>query len=231
MLVIYSVFFEREVGAADLDTVSSDRFKFSDGINNGPTHNAIKRTVDIAVSLSLLVFFIPLILGTAIAIRLESPGPIMIRQRRVGYMGKSFLLYKFRSMRADAEQDVIPKWATEIEPRVTVIGSFIRRFRIDEIPQILNVLKGDMSFVGPRPEHPFIVEQRAKLIPYYTARHRVKPGITGWAQLNYWYDESNNDAKESAKYDLYYVKNNSIFMDLAIIIKTIRVILWPKGVR
>jgi len=181
--------------------------------------------------LLLFVLVIPLVLCTAIAIRIESPGPILLRQIRVGYKGKAFVLYKFRSMRSDAEQDGIPKWAAENDRRLTTVGAFIRRFRIDEIPQIWNVLKGDMSFVGPRPERHYFVEQHIRDIPFYNERHRVKPGITGWAQLNYGYGATHQDAWEKSKFDLYYVKYNNFLLDLVIIVQTIKVILWPESAR
>lgn len=227
----FSSFVERETGAADLVTLTSGWFIFSSDFSDGPMHNAIKRLVDIAISLLLFAFVVPLVLCTAIAIRIDSSGPILLRQNRVGYMGKAFVLYKFRSMRSDAEQDGIPKWAAENDRRLTTVGAIIRRFRIDEIPQIWNVLRGDMSFVGPRPERLYFVEQLAQEIPFYNERHRVKPGITGWAQLNYSYGATHQDAWEKSKFDLYYVKYNNFFLDFAIIVQTIRVILWPDGVR
>ena len=156
----------------------------------------------------------PLIVVAATAIRLESKGPIFYRQERLGLGGQPFLLLKFRSMKVDAESSGVPQWAEQNDSRITRIGNFIRQTRIDEIPQILNVLRGDMSFVGPRPERSYFVEQLTQKIPYYFERHRVKPGITGWAQLNYSYGASIEDAKENLKYDLYYIKNCSVFLDL-----------------
>jgi exopolysaccharide biosynthesis polyprenyl glycosylphosphotransferase len=172
----------------------------------------------------------PLLVATAIAIPLESRGPAIYRQERVGRNGRPFVLYKFRSMRTDAES-AGPQWAGEDDPRITRIGRFIRRTRIDEIPQVFNVLKGDMSFIGPRPERPHFVERLKKEIPFYNERHRVRPGITGWAQINYPYGASVEDAKEKLSYDLYYIKNYSLLLDIIVLFSTIEVVLWPKGVR
>jgi exopolysaccharide biosynthesis polyprenyl glycosylphosphotransferase len=190
----------------------------------------LKRLGDIAVSAVLLVLAMPLLVATAIAIPLESRGPAIYRQERVGRNGRPFVLYKFRSMRTDAES-AGPQWAGEDDPRITRIGRFIRRTRIDEIPQVFNVLKGDMSFIGPRPERPHFVERLKKEIPFYNERHRVRPGITGWAQINYPYGASVEDAKEKLSYDLYYIKNYSLLLDIIVLFSTIEVVLWPKGVR
>jgi lipopolysaccharide/colanic/teichoic acid biosynthesis glycosyltransferase len=164
-------------------------------------------------------------------VRLESPGGVLYRQERVGLNGQPFMLLKFRSMRADAEKDGVPKWAAINDQRVTRVGALIRKVRIDEIPQIVNVLMGDMSFIGPRPERPFFVDELRQVIPYYFERHRVKPGISGWAQLNYPYGASIEDAKEKFQFDLYYIKNYSLFLDLIVLIQTVRVVVWPHGVR
>ena len=170
----------------------------------------------------------PLLLLTALAVRLESPGPILYAQERVGERGRMFTLYKFRSMRADAERGT-PIWARDRDDRVTRIGRFIRVTRLDELPQLWNVLCGDMSFVGPRPERPFFVEQLAEAIPFYRQRHAVKPGITGWAQVKYRYGASIEDAREKLRYDLYYVKHMSIVFDMTIVFDTVKVILSGKG--
>jgi lipopolysaccharide/colanic/teichoic acid biosynthesis glycosyltransferase len=173
----------------------------------------------------------PVLAGTAVAIWLEGPGPILYRQERVGLDGKPFLLLKFRSMRVDAEREAGPQWAAVEDPRVTRVGRFIRQTRIDEMPQVLNVLGGSMSFIGPRPERPYFVDKLCESIPYYSERHRVKPGITGWAQIHYPYGASDDDAKEKLQYDLYYIKNYSLFLDFIILIQTAQVIFWPRGVR
>jgi lipopolysaccharide/colanic/teichoic acid biosynthesis glycosyltransferase len=165
------------------------------------------------------------------AIKQGSRGPIFYRQERVGLNGAIFKVWKFRSMRTDAEGDGVPRWANSTDDRVTRIGRFIRKVRIDEIPQIINVLSGDMSFVGPRPERPFFVEQLRKEIPHYDLRHKVKPGITGWAQINYPYGASIEDAKQKLSYDLYYLKNNDAVLDFAILAQTVRVILFAHGGR
>jgi lipopolysaccharide/colanic/teichoic acid biosynthesis glycosyltransferase len=167
---------------------------------------------------------------TAIAIRLESNSPILYRQQRVGENGRLFMLLKFRSMRTDAESGT-PIWAKDQDERVTAVGRFIRITRLDELPQLWNVLRGDMSFVGPRPERPYFVDQLAQLVPFYTERHAVKPGVTGWAQVKYQYGASVEDATEKLRYDLYYIKHLSIVFDLTIIIDTVKVILSGKGAK
>lgn len=226
----YWSFIEQEAGRIDLDALRPSWFIFSDGFSQNQVLSVVKRLVDIAISVAFLVFTLPVIALTALAIRIESPGPVLFRQERVGQQGRSFTLIKFRSMQIDAEADG-PRWAQVQDRRVTMVGAIIRQTRIDEIPQVLNVLKGDMSFVGPRPERPFFVQGLAAAIPYYNERHRVKPGITGWAQINYPYGASIDDAKAKLSYDLYYIKNQSLFIDLVIILQTIRVILFRSGAR
>jgi lipopolysaccharide/colanic/teichoic acid biosynthesis glycosyltransferase len=167
----------------------------------------------------------------ALCIYLEDGRPILYRQERVGQGGGVFTIFKFRSMRTDAERDGRPQWAGANDDRTTAVGKIIRKLRIDELPQILNVLRGDMSFVGPRPERPFFVDQLASKIPYYAARHSIKPGITGWAQVRYPYGASLDDAVEKLQYDLYYVKNHTLFLDVMVLIETVQVVLWGKGAR
>jgi sugar transferase (PEP-CTERM system associated) len=226
----YSTFVERETGQVDLDSLNPSWLIFSDGFIGGNIDHALKRTFDVTVSLMIVAFSAPILLVTAIVILATDPGPIFYRQQRIGLHGKPFNIIKFRSMRVDAERGG-PQWAGQNDPRITPIGRIIRATRIDEIPQVLNVLKGDMSFVGPRPERGVFVDALTEEIPYYSERHQMKPGITGWAQLNYPYGASVEDARKKLQYDLYYVKNYSIFLDLLIIIQTVRVVLWPHGVR
>src|SRR6201987_251135 len=223
-------FWERETRTVDLEALRPSWLFFSDGFRCGPLDEFLKRAFDIVVSVSLLILTLPLLVVTACAIKLESPGPIFYQQQRVGLRGRSFTMLKFRSMRSDAETDG-PRWAVEQDPRVTRVGMIIRKLRIDELAQILNVLRGDMSFVGPRPERPFFVAELARAIPYYSERHWVRPGITGWAQVNFPYGASTEDAWVKLTYDLYYVKNRSIFLDCVILLQTARVIFWNYGAR
>jgi sugar transferase (PEP-CTERM system associated) len=223
-------FWERETRTIDLEALRPSWLFLSDGFRCGPLDEFLKRAFDIVVSVGLLILTLPLLAVTACAIKLESPGPIFYQQQRVGLRGRSFTILKFRSMRSDAETDG-PRWAVEQDPRVTRVGMIIRKLRIDELAQILNVLRGDMSFVGPRPERPFFVAELARAIPYYSERHWVRPGITGWAQVNYPYGASTEDAWIKLTYDLYYVKNRSIFLDCVILLQTARVIFWNYGAR
>ncbi len=227
----YLTFWERETGQIDMDEVKPTWLALSDGFRASETRQFIKRAFDIGVSLFILTLTFPLLLITAILIKLESPGPILYRQERVGLHGKRFHVTKFRSMRNDAEKDGVPQWATAVDPRVTRIGQFIRKSRIDEIPQIFNVLFGQMSFVGPRPEREFFIKDLEKKIPLYSIRHNVRPGITGWAQVNYPYGASIEDAKNKLAYDLYYVKNGGLFLDIVILLQTARVVLSGDGAR
>lgn len=228
----YSTFLERETGRIDLASLNPSWLIFSDGFASGRMLSGVaKRAFDIVVSSLLLLVAGPLILITAIAIRLESRGPAFYRQRRVGLYNEPFDIPKLRSMRQDAEVAGQPVWAQERDPRVTRIGRFIRKVRIDELPQCWSVLKGEMSFVGPRPERPPFVEELEQQLPYYAERHMVKPGITGWAQINYPYGASIEDARHKLEYDLYYAKNYSPFLDMLILLQTLRVVLWPSGAR
>jgi len=190
---------------------------------------SMKRLMDVAVSLVVLVLGLPLWLAIGLLIRLTSPGPAIYRQQRVGQHGRIFTLYKFRTMYVDAEARTGPVWATKDDPRITPIGRWLRRTRLDEVPQFWNVLKGDMSLVGPRPERPFFVEQLAREIPLYNRRHRVKPGITGWAQVRWKYDNSLEDVRQKVKFDLFYIENMSLRMDLKILFRTIYTMLAGKG--
>ena len=229
-VVDYQTFWERENGRIDIEALQPSWLIYSDGFRLSPLNNFLKRTFDVVTSLGLLLFVLPVMAITALAVRFESRGPVLYRQERTGLGGQGFTLMKFRSMRDDAERDGI-RWAANSDPRVTRVGGFIRKFRIDELPQLFNVLKGDMSFVGPRPERPFFVDQLTKQIPFYGERHSVKPGITGWAQVNYPYGASIEDAKHKLAYDLYYVKNRTLFLDLVILVHTVRVILFSEGAR
>ncbi len=224
-------FWERETRTVDLEALRPSWLFYSDGFRCGVFDELLKRAFDIAVSLALLVFSAPLLVLTACLIKLDSPGPILYRQERVGYRGQVFTILKFRSMRTDAERDSGPQWAAKGDPRVTRVGAVIRKLRIDELAQILNVLRGDMSFVGPRPERPYFVANLAAVIPYYNERHWARPGITGWAQINYPYGASIEDARCKLSYDLYYIKNRSIFLDFVILLQTARVIFWNYGAR
>lgn len=226
-------FFERETGKVRLETLHPSWLIFSDGFRQAGMQLVIKRSFDVVISLLILLLSLPAILLATIAIWLESGcrGPILYRQVRVGQNWRLFQVLKFRSMVVDAEKGGAPQWAKKNDARVTRVGRFIRRTRIDELPQIFNVLKGDMSFIGPRPERPEFVEQLAEKIPYYAERHRVKPGITGWAQIRYPYGASEQDSLEKLQYDLYYVKNYSLFLDCLILFQTAEVVLWSKGAR
>jgi len=228
----FSSFLERETGRVDLDSLNPSWLIFSDGFSSGRRLSGVaKRLFDILASLILLAFTFPLILASALAIVLESRGPAFFRQRRVGLYGVPFDLLKLRSMRLDAEVGGKAVWAQKDDPRVTRVGRIIRTLRIDELPQIWSVLKGEMSFVGPRPERPQFVADLEARLPYYAERHVVKPGITGWAQINYPYGASVEDAREKLEFDLYYAKNYTPFLDLLILLQTARVVIWPEGAR
>lgn len=224
-------FFERETGHVSLQDLNPSWMVFSDGFRRGTIKDIFKRLFDIAISAILLFTTLPIIVFTALLIVIESGFPIFYRQQRVGESGKIFDILKFRSMRKDAEKDGKPQWAAKNDSRTTRIGQIIRRTRIDELPQLINVLKGDMSFVGPRPERPFFVEELGQKINYYEYRHSVKPGITGWAQIRYPYGASFEDSIEKLQYDLYYIKNHSLFLDLIVMFQTAQVILLGRGVR
>jgi sugar transferase (PEP-CTERM system associated) len=227
----FSSFIERETGRVDLDTVNPSWLIFSDGFSSSRMlSSAVKRIFDIIASTVLLVLTLPIIVLFAGLVKLDSKGPAFFRQQRIGLYGEPFTLIKLRSMRTDAEKDGA-KWAEKNDPRITRLGRFIRKVRIDELPQTWSVLKGEMSFVGPRPEVPSFVESLEEEIPFYGERHMVKPGITGWAQINYPYGASVEDSRCKLEYDLYYAKNYTPFLDFVILLQTLRVILWPEGAR
>ena len=223
--------FEKTLGQIRVDYLSASWLIFGDGFNQGAWRTAVKRVFDIVSATLLIVLSSPLMLAAAIAIKLESKGPVLYRQERVGQNSRSFSIAKFRSMRTDAEKDGKPQWAQANDNRVTRVGQFIRRVRIDELPQLFNVLKGEMSMVGPRPERPFFVEQLTQEIPFYALRHSVKPGVTGWAQVRYPYGATVEDSQEKLQYDLYYVKNHTLFLDLVVLMETVGVVLTGKGAR
>jgi sugar transferase (PEP-CTERM system associated) len=222
--------YERITGKILIDEMRPSWLIFCDGFRASRLTRMVKRTIDVVLSAVGLVVASPALLATAIVIRLDSPGPILYRQPRVGERGRIFTLYKLRSMRADAETDM-PVWAADHDDRVTRVGRFLRLTRLDELPQLWNVLCGDMSFVGPRPERPFFVDQLSGAIPFYPERHVVKPGVTGWAQVKYRYGSSIEDATEKLRYDLYYSKHLSIVFDLTIVVDTVKVILSGKGAK
>lgn len=226
-------FLERETGRLDIRSLSPGWLVFSDGFSYSPVRDGLERLFDILASSLLLLITWPFMLLAAVAIKLEEGlrAPLIYSQERVGYGGQLFRVHKFRSMRIDAEKDGKARWAQKNDSRITRVGNFIRNTRIDELPQIFNVFKGDMSFVGPRPERPQFVDELAQQIPYFHERHRVKPGITGWAQISYPYGASVEDSEEKLKYDLYYIKNHSLLFDLFILVRTVEIILLGSGVR
>ena len=226
----FLTFYERETGRVDLSNLNPSWLIFSHSQAGVHGYQTAKRIFDILLATIFLIFTFPLLLAVAIAVRIDSEGPIFYRQERVGLSGRPFNLLKFRTMQQDAESNGIPQWAGKDDPRITRMGQFLRRTRIDEIPQLINIIRGDMSLVGPRPERPYFVENLCRGIPFYGERHRMKPGLTGWAQINYRYTDSVEDAKVKTEFDLYYIKNHSLFLDLVIVLQTLRVIIWPPGV-
>jgi sugar transferase (PEP-CTERM system associated) len=229
-VVQYLTFVEREIRRIDLKRMELGWLVYTDGFTFGALDRVLKRLFDLAVSSLVLLLTAPLLLGGMLAIRWEGPGSVFYRQERVTQDGRLFWIMKLRTMRVDAEaQGAV--WAARQDSRVTRVGAFLRRARIDELPQLMNVLRGEMSFVGPRPERPMFVAELAAEIPLYNERHMVKAGLTGWAQINYPYGASIDDARSKLSYDLYYVKNFSILFDFVILLQTLRVVLWPSGVR
>ncbi len=226
-----STFFEREYRQVLLESLNPSWMVLGEGFRQGLSRTFVKRLFDLVASGILLLITLPVMFIAAVCIVLESGMPVFYRQERVGAGGKVFTIYKFRSMHNEAESDGKPRWASANDDRTTRVGRIIRKLRIDELPQIINVFQGDMSFVGPRPERPFFVDQLKEKIPYYAMRHEVKPGITGWAQVRYPYGASLEDATQKLQYDLYYVKNHTLFLDLVILFSTVEVVLWGKGAR
>ncbi len=224
--------YERLASRVPVDLIEEDWLLLEGGftLNAADSMRRLKRTFDVCFSLGLLALTLPILLLAALAVRLNSPGPVIYRQKRVGLRGKEFTLYKIRSMRLDAElQGAV--WASKNDPRVTPVGRFLRKTRIDELPQLINVLKGDMSVVGPRPERIDFIRELEKKLPFYDVRHTVKPGITGWAQVCYPYGASLEDSRLKLEYDLFYIKHLSALLEAKILLKTIGVILMPKGAR
>ncbi len=227
----FTTFYEKITGKIWVENLRPSWLIFSSGFSNGVFYKGIKRLCDIVFSVAFLVIFSPVFIITGILIKLTSDGPALFSQERVGLHGKEFTLYKFRTMGKDAEKETGPVWAGEDDPRITKVGKLLRKWRIDEIPQIYNVLNGDMSFIGPRPERKFFIDQLVQTVPFYTMRHVVKPGVSGWAAVKFRYGSTSEDAKEKLKYDLYYIKNASLFLDFIILLKTINVVLYGKGSR
>ena len=221
--------YERMTGKILIDDLRPSWLIFSDGFRVSRAARWTKRGIDLILSFTMAVVSFPLMVLTAIAIWLESGGPVLYCQERVGENGRTFTLCKFRSMHTDAEKGGTPIWATDGDDRITRVGRIIRTTRLDELPQLWNVIRGDMSFVGPRPERPFFVAELAKDIPFYQQRHAVTPGLTGWAQVKYRYGSSREDAMEKLRYDLYYIKHLSVFFDLTIVFDTVKVVLFRKG--
>jgi sugar transferase (PEP-CTERM system associated) len=226
-----SRFYERVHGEVPIESLKASWLIYSEGFVQGNWRTFSKRAFDVLASLALLLLTWPVILVTAVLIKLESRGPVLYKQERVGLGGKPFQVLKLRSMRSDAERDGVARWATSNDSRITRVGKFIRKTRIDELPQLFNVLKGEMSFVGPRPERPVFVQKLTEDLAFYDVRHTVKPGITGWAQVRFSYASTLDEAKKKLHYDLYYVKNHSLFLDVVILFQTIRVILFQVGAR
>lgn len=224
-------YFERALGQIRIDSLRVSWLIFGDGFRQSWQRTSVKRLFDILVASILLVLALPLMLLTAILILLEDGFPVFYRQERVGLDGRLFSVVKFRSMRNDAESDGKPRWATTNDDRVTRVGRFIRKVRIDELPQLYSVLTGDMSLVGPRPERPYFVDHLTRDIPFYAVRHSVKPGVTGWAQVRYHYGSTIDDSIQKLQYDLYYVKNHTLFLDIVILFQTVGVVLTGKGAR
>lgn len=216
-------------GKVWLESVRPSWFVFSEGFNRGKLTLILKRLSDIAISLVGVIAGAPVFAAVALAIRLDSAGPLVYRQRRVGYRGRVFDVLKFRSMHKDAEKMSGPQWASEDDPRITRVGKILRKYRFDELPQFFNVLRGEMSFVGPRPERPMFVKMLSEKIPFYDERHSVRPGITGWAQVSYEYGASVEDALRKLEYDLFYIKNLSFLFDIVIVLKTVRIVVFGRG--
>lgn len=225
----YLDFYERESGRLCIENLRDDWIARSRGFR--ASRLPVKRLIDLLLCVAVFVATAPVVLMTALAIKLEDGGSVFYRQERVGLGGRTFVLFKFRSMREDAESDGTPAWTAERDVRITKVGRVIRIFRIDELAQLWNVLVGDMSIVGPRPERPYFVRQFSQTIPYYDYRHAVKPGITGWAQVSYRYGASVDDARRKLSYDLYYVKNRSVLLDISILLRTLGVVLRGEGAR
>ena len=226
-----ATFFERETCQIRIDSLQPSYLIYGGGFDQSFFRAASKRLFDLAASATIFVASLPLMLLTMLCIRLEDGGPVFYEQERVGRDGLPFSVLKFRSMRCDAERDGTPTWAQANDSRITRVGHWIRKLRIDELPQMLNVFRGEMSFVGPRPERAYFVDQLKVQVPYYTIRHSIKPGITGLAQVRYQYGASVDDAVKKLQYDLYYVKNNSLFLDLLILLETVQVVIFGKGSR
>ena len=226
-----ATFFERETCQIRIDSLQPSYLIYGGGFDQSFFRAASKRLFDLAASATIFVASLPLMLLTMLCIRLEDGGPVFYEQERVGRDGLPFSVLKFRSMRCDAERDGTPTWAQANDSRVTRVGHWIRKLRIDELPQMLNVFRGEMSFVGPRPERAYFVDQLKEQVPYYNIRHSIKPGITGLAQVRYQYGASVDDAVKKLQYDLYYVKNNSLFLDLLILLETVQVVIVGKGSR
>jgi sugar transferase (PEP-CTERM system associated) len=222
-------FYERVRGEVPIESLKASWLIYGQGFAQDTLRTVIKRAFDIVASTALLILALPVMLLAAIAIYLESGGPIIYRQERVGRGGRTFMCLKFRSMRTDAEKDGVARWAAAGDSRITRVGRIMRKTRIDELPQLINVLRGDMSLVGPRPERPCFVSKLKEQIRFYDVRHSVKPGLTGWAQVRYSYGASVEDASKKLEYDLYYVKNHSLFLDVLILVETVRVILFREG--
>jgi sugar transferase (PEP-CTERM system associated) len=226
-----AAFHENYLGRIDLDRLTANDLLTTHGFAASHLTSTLKRLSDIVIGFSLLLLMLPLMVLTALAIKIDGPGPVFYRQQRVGAFDKPFTLFKFRSMTAEAEAGGNPLWAQRHDPRVTRVGRFIRATRIDELPQLVNVLRGEMALVGPRPERPHFVDQLARAIPFYRQRSYVKPGVTGWAQINFPYGASVEDAREKLAYDLYYVKHRSLVLDALILLSTVRVVLLREGAR
>lgn len=230
-VVDLSTFFEREAGMVTLSVADPSWLAFSGGFDQSMVRRLNKRFFDLLAAGSMLLVAWPAMLVVALLVKLESKGPVFYKQVRVGEQGRHFEVIKFRSMRVDAEKDGVAQWATKNDDRTTRVGRFIRATRLDELPQLFNVLRGDMSFVGPRPERPQFVEMLSREVRYYNVRHCVKPGLTGWAQLRYPYGASVRDAEEKLTFDLFYIKNRGLVFDLMILLQTVEVVLFRRGAR
>jgi exopolysaccharide biosynthesis polyprenyl glycosylphosphotransferase len=222
---------ERISGKIEVDELHPSWLIFGDGFKLARRYLYLRRAVSTLLALALSLLTLPLLPIIIFLIKMTSRGPFLYKQQRVGLRGKVFDCYKFRTMRQDAEADIGPTWASDDDPRITTVGRFLRRTRLDEVPQLWNILKGDMAFVGPRPERPEFVKRLSEEIPFYNLRHVAPPGLTGWAQVNYGYGSSVEEAKEKLRFDLYYVRNVSVMLDLLIVFYTMRTVIIGRGVR